>query len=162
MTDMDKNPVYLAPEIVKAARGWVGVRFHHQGRLKASEGHKGGCDCLGLLVGVAEELALKDEGGRPLTQWDVRGYGHLPDGERMRQIFGRLFKEVPSDALQQGDLLLMCFERAPQHVAIVSNHPEGGLGIIHALASARKVVEHRLDEVWRGRIVAVYRVAEAC
>lgn len=161
MTDMAIKPVYLASEIVQAARGWIDTRFHHQGRLKASMGYKGGCDCLGLLVGVANELGLQDRNGRPLAQWDERSYGHLPDGDKMRQIFELLFSEVPLDVIREGDLLLMRFERTPQHVAIVSNHPEGGLGIIHALASARRVVEHRLDEMWRGRIVAVYRVVES-
>lgn len=154
------NPVFLASEIVRAARGWVGTHFHHQGRLKASMGHGGGCDCLGLLVGVAKELELKDQKGNPLSQWDERGYGHLPDGRKMRLIFEFLFNEVPPETMREGDLLLMRFERSPQHVAIVSRHPEGGWGIIHALASARKVVEHRLDEIWRSRIVAVYRIAE--
>lgn len=158
--DIATKPVFLTSEIVKAAREWLGTQFHHQGRLRASTAHKGGCDCLGLLVGVAEELGLKDRDGRPLAHWDVRGYGHLPDGERMRHIFEQLFSEVPVDALEEGDLLLMRFERAPQHVAIVSQHPDGGWGIIHALASARRVVEHRLDEVWRDRIVAAYRVAD--
>ena len=34
--------------IVTCARSWIGTRFHHQGRLKKTQSHKGGVDCLGL------------------------------------------------------------------------------------------------------------------
>jgi hypothetical protein len=30
--------------IVACARSWIGTRFHHQGRLKKADGHKGGVD----------------------------------------------------------------------------------------------------------------------
>jgi hypothetical protein len=52
--------------------------------------------------------------------------------------------------------VLMRFEGDPTHLAIVGEHPEGGLSIIHAYAFSRKVVEHRLDEKWRSFIVAAY------
>jgi hypothetical protein len=35
---------------IAQARTWIGTPFHHQGRLKGV-----GCDCLGLIVGVAED-----------------------------------------------------------------------------------------------------------
>jgi cell wall-associated NlpC family hydrolase len=41
--------------IVTQARGWIGTPFHHQARLKGI-----GCDCLGLCVGVALELELRE------------------------------------------------------------------------------------------------------
>ena len=41
--------------IVTQARTWIGTPFHHQARLKGK-----GCDCLGLIVGVVDELGLKD------------------------------------------------------------------------------------------------------
>jgi cell wall-associated NlpC family hydrolase len=42
-------------DIVRQARTWIGTPFHHQARLKSK-----GCDCLGLIVGVVDELGLKD------------------------------------------------------------------------------------------------------
>ncbi|MBL0320066.1 MAG: hypothetical protein IPP74_12385 [Alphaproteobacteria bacterium] len=42
-------------KIISQARTWLGTPFHHQARLKGK-----GCDCLGLIVGVADELGLKD------------------------------------------------------------------------------------------------------
>lgn len=145
--------------IVVAARGWLGTRFHHQGRLKAGNGHAGGCDCLGLLVGVADELDLRSrKTGKRLTEYDMRDYGHIPDGNYLRQTLDALFHRVEAAHVMPGDILLMRFEETPQHVAIVSDHAQGGLGMIHALAAARKVVEHRLDESWAKRITNSYRI----
>ncbi len=44
----------LYEQIAAASRSWIGTAFHHQGRTKKTTGHKGGVDCLGLLVGVAK------------------------------------------------------------------------------------------------------------
>lgn len=148
----------LAQRIVTTARGWIGTRFHHQGRMKATATHSGGCDCLGLLVGIADELNIISNNNILLCNYDVKDYGHIPDGKRMQAAFGSLFDVVPTEATQPGDILLMRFDGEPQHVAIVSDYPYGGLGIIHALAAARKVVEHRLDSVWKSRIVQAYRL----
>ncbi|MGB1539877.1 MAG: hypothetical protein ACPG80_02870 [Rickettsiales bacterium] len=145
-------------QIVAAARRWVGTHFHHQGRIKAHGKEPGGCDCLGLLVGVAEELALLAKDGKGiLAQFDERDYGHIPNGAHLKVQLDALLNPVALEAMQPGDILLMRFDASPQHLAIVSDYAYGGLGIIHALASARKVVEHGLDAHWRKRIVGVYR-----
>lgn len=144
-------------EVVSAARGWIGTRFHHQGRLKASEGHSGGCDCLGLLVGVARELKLPAKNGMGLlADFDERGYGHLPDGRRLQAVLRDVLTAV--DEPRPGDVVLFRLERDPQHLAIVSDYAHGGLGLIHALAQNRRVVEHGFDALWRERVVEVYRI----
>lgn len=153
---------YCPHPIALAARGWVGTRFTHQGRMKKTETHKGGVDCLGLLVGVAEELELRvlsaEFGEVPLSRFDSRDYGHNPECYRLRDVLAAVMEVVPFSEMQPGDIVLMRLETMPQHVGIISDYAGGGLGLIHAYAAARKVVEHRLDEVWRERIVGVYRV----
>lgn len=146
--------------IAAAARSWIGTRFHHQGRMKRAGSNPGGVDCLGLLVGVAKELGLKCKQGNWLADADVCDYGHIPDGRKLKERLSCLLDEVTDpDAMQVGDILLMRFEREPQHLAIVSSHPSGGKGMIHAYASARRVTEQRLDDLWRLRIIGVYRIA---
>ena len=144
--------------IVTAAREWMGTRFHHQGRKKKQGSAPGGVDCLGLLVGVARELNLVSPQGALLAEADVQDYGHIPDGKKLQATLGTLMQEVTGSAMQAGDVLLMRFEREPQHLAIVSDHPQGGLGIIHAYAAARKVVEQRLDALWKSRVISIYRI----
>lgn len=147
----------LQAQIVAAARTWLGTRFHHQGRLKKTTEHKGGCDCLGLLVGVAGELGLTKQ-EVPLISFDRTDYGHVPDGELLKQMLSDLLQEIELEDITPGDVLLFHFEGNPQHLAIVSDYAGGGLGIIHCYAQARKVVEHCLDDKWKGRLTSAFRL----
>jgi hypothetical protein len=66
-----------------------------------------------------------------------------------------LLDPIPAAAVDVGDVLVMRFERDPQHFALVSQRTP--LHIIHAYAQAKKVVEHIVDATWRKRIVKAYR-----
>jgi len=143
--------------IVTAARGWIGTRFHHQGRIRKTESHKGGVDCLGLLAGVAAELDLRRPDGLPLIAADETNYPHQPDPKHLRACLSQLLMPIPLGGIRPGDILLLRIDESPQHLAIVSAMSDGP-GIIHAYAPARAVVEHRLDDWWRKRIEAAFRV----
>lgn len=139
--------------IVAQARTWLGTRFHHQGRVKGV-----GCDCLGLIVGVARELGLTDEQGNLLADYDQPNYSPLPDGRGLKSAVSLHLHELPSigEALP-GDVPLFRFQQDPQHVGILSILPDGALGLIHCYSNTGMVVEHRLNDTWRRMIVAVYR-----
>jgi len=147
-------------DIIQQARGWIGTRFHHQGRLKRSETQPGGVDCLGLLVGVADELNLhgvdQQTGQRiRLASLDTPFYGHRPDPRVLMAGLARVLS--PADAPCIGGVGLFRFDGAAQHVAIFSDYHAGGLGMIHAYAPARVVMEHALDAEWQARLVRAYR-----
>jgi NlpC/P60 family putative phage cell wall peptidase len=137
--------------IVTQARTWLGTPFHHQGRLKGK-----GCDCLGLIVGVAEELNLKSKEGVCFSSYDQINYSKEPDCQKLISILNRVLLEVPPTEAEQGDIGLFLCSNNPQHLAIFSNGNHG-LSIIHSEARARKVVEHRLDEEWHNRLIKVFR-----
>ena len=63
-------PVITPEDFLREARSWVGTRYVHQGRVKRNAHNLGGCDCLGLLVGVVRELRMlsdvRDSQGEPL------------------------------------------------------------------------------------------------
>lgn len=141
----------IANDIVAHARAWVGTPFHHQARLKGI-----GCDCLGLVVGVVDELGLKDANGVQLAAYDEVTYSREPDGAYLIEKLTGLLEEVPVDEARAGDLGLFKVRENPQHLAILSNF-EGALGMIHSFAPARRVVEHRLDDDWKLRILKVFR-----
>lgn len=143
--------INLQNSIVQAARGWLGTRFHHQGRLKKSDTHKGGVDCLGLLIGVAAELNL------PFSKYDETSYSHYPDTQKLRNNLASLLQEIPTANIEEGDILLLNIDGNPQHLAIVGEI-SGIPSIIHAYAPARAVVEHVFDDWWRERVVAAFRV----
>jgi len=143
--------------IVATARGWIGTRFHHQGRLKKTDSHKGGVDCLGLLAGVAAELDLRGPDGMRLITADETNYAHQPDTSYLVARLSALLTPIPPGGILPGDIVLLRIDESPQHLAIVSDIGEG-LGIIHAYALARAVVEHQLDDWWQERIEAAFRV----
>lgn len=142
--------------IVAAARGWLGTRFHHQGRLKKTDKHKGGVDCLGLLIGIAKEVDLRLPDGSPAVSLDSTDYTHHPDTEYLQQQLLRALVPIPIGGIAPGNILLLCIDGFPQHLAIVSDMLQG-LGIIHAYAPARRVVEHHFDGWWQARVQAAFR-----
>lgn len=129
-------------EVVAAARDWLGVPFLHQGRSRA------GVDCAGLVICVARGLGELPEG------YDVNGYRRAPDGSMLRECDARL---VPISGLEAGAVAMMRFSEEPQHLAFVAPYRHGGFALIHALQKSGRVVEHRLDPTWRGRIVRLFR-----
>lgn len=134
---------------VAAARGWLGTPFHHQAAVRQV-----GCDCIGLLRGVAAELGLS-QGTVGETRY--QGYSRAPDprlllrglGESLTRVEGGLAGALP------GDILLFRIDRDPQHLAIMTD-----AGMIHAYARRLRVVEHGIDDTWRARFVSAWRLPE--
>ena len=124
---------------VNAARKYLGVKFHHQGRNVA------GLDCLGLVILAARDI------GRYLE--DLKGYARTPDGDKLKKECERQLKAGDINNMKEGDILLMRFRREPQHLAIKTD-----VGIIHSYQDAGQVVEHGLDDKWLSRIKGVYKL----
>lgn len=128
---------------ILAARSCVGSPFRHQGRIPAS-----GLDCVGLIIYVASVLNLEIVGRS--------NYRKIPKRHaitRAAREFG--FREKPVSESFPGDILLLKFGKSLEHVAVLSDH-----GIIHACEKYGKVVEHKLDQTWMGRITKAYEFPE--
>lgn len=122
----------------------LGTPFRHEGRSES------GVDCYGLLI----VLGKKHDIPVPIES----GYGRRPSGLHMKRMLDLYANRVPRDAIGLADILHMKFEDEPQHLALVSSTDP--LMVIHADATAGRVVEHRLDAEWRARIRGVYRVGD--
>ena len=120
-------------QIVEAAREWIDTPFHHQARLKHV-----GVDCVGLVIGVARELALVPQ------DLDVLGYPRTPDGTSLMATMRQHMTEIDRAAMQPGDVIVVSFDRDPQHLAILCDYRHGGLSIIHAAGNTGRVIETRL------------------
>lgn len=85
---------------------------------------------------------------------DEAGYGRTPFKGLLEQCIDRqpFLTRVPREQMQAGDVLLMRFQTDPQHVAF-----HAGDTMIHAYSNVGRVVEHRIADVWRARVVHVYR-----
>lgn len=130
--------------LVAAARRHLGKPFRHHGRGPRH------FDCAGLCV-----AAYREATGREIL--DVRYYGREPHRDGLRAAVERNAGPPVEGEPQPGDVLLLRFDSNPHHLGIVGDLSYGGLSLIHASGEAGRVIEHRLDDVWRGRIVAVYR-----
>ncbi|MDA0780790.1 MAG: NlpC/P60 family protein [Rickettsiales bacterium] len=141
-------------DIVVEARSWIGTRFHHQGRVKKSSNDKGGVDCIGLILGVAEAVGITHN-GISYYNYDKREYAKVPDNDRLKLSFQKYLKEIDTADVKSGDILMFKFDKEPQHVGFVVKEKKY-INLIHCYMQARGVVEHRLDEYWKNRIVTAF------
>lgn len=132
--------------IVDVARTYLGVRWKHQGQTR------NGVDCLGLIGCVAADAGI-DNAWLTDESAEFKGYGRQPDAERIAAGCARYFDPVHG-VPGLADVLLMRFDSEPMHFGLVSAINPNYM--IHAHAFARKVVENRIDDVWRSRIVRAY------
>lgn len=131
-----------ADQIISAARACLGTPFRHQGRAPGV-----GLDCAGLGIAAAAGAGIEIQ--------DFSGYPRLPFDGMLKKMFDeqRHLKRIARIDAAPGDVLLMRIATAPQHVAILSY--DGYM--IHAYQNVGKVVEQRIDDDWRNKIIAVYR-----
>lgn len=132
---------------IACARSKVDSPFRHRARGPAK------FDCIGL---VAYALASV---GR--TVEDRKHYGRHPEKDGLLAVCEDHFGPPVSD-MQAGDVVAMSWREdadgpLTNHVGIIFDYPQGGFAIVHALASARRVVAHRLSDEWIARIDAIYR-----
>lgn len=126
-------------QIIEAARECLDTPFMHQGRLVGQA-----LDCAGVAVHVFDRVGCEVD--------QPAAYGRLPNNAMLEYWADRQPFLVRATDPQPGDILLMRFTGEPQHVAIYT-----GENLIHAYEAIGRVVEHRLDDKWRRRIVRVYR-----
>ncbi len=143
--------------IVAQARTWLGTKYHHQGRLKKSDKCSGGVDCIGLVVGIINELNICDDQGCLLSKCDRTDYSMSPQTTKLAECFSLYLDLVELADMNPGDILLFKFWQEPQHVGIVSDYPTGGLGLIHCNSTSCSVVEQPLSETWIRMITNAYR-----
>ena len=147
----------IIPDLIVAkARTWLGTPFHHQARVKGK-----GCDCLGLVIGVAKELELTDKTGRLLASHDEVTYSRQPNSSHLIDKLSSLLDKVSLENASYGDIVVFKVGRNPQHLAILSNYDNSRLwlSMIHSDVRARCVVEHRMDDEWQAKLKYVFRVS---
>lgn len=134
---------------------WVGSKFHEQASLKGV-----GCDCKGLVWGVARELKFPEADSFYATfiDYDLKRPNRIPH-DLLREGMGEVFE--PTEELRPGHVLLLSVSGKPCHMGIVSRELNGELRVVHAqIAPTDRVKETRLgallkkyqlDSVWRWR-----------
>jgi cell wall-associated NlpC family hydrolase len=133
-------------DVVAEARCWIGVKWRHQGRSRE------GVDCLGLVRQVGSALGLLD--------FDTRDYARQAADESMLWQCRELLLPVEANDWSPGDIPVMRFGNN-RHIGFFGDYLHGGLSIIHAYTSMRRVVEHRFTEDWlraqNASLIGVFR-----
>lgn len=134
----------LGPELIAAARSWLGVRWRHLGRART------GVDCIGLVL-----LAARDCG---VMLPDPAPYEREPQGPRL--VHGILQHAARVRVPRDGDVLLFRMGLYGGHVGLASTHPQhGGPAVIHAFARHGGVVcEQPMIDEFRAALVGAFRL----
>lgn len=134
-------------EIVAEARAWIGTPWRHQSCLKGA-----GVDCLHLIAGVGRNVGAP-EAARFFDNQEWHNYGREPDPAKMFAGCDALSDRIDPATALPGDALLFAIGGHPMHFGLLTDSNT----FIHAYLGARRVVEHRLDDKWRRRIIRAYR-----
>jgi NlpC/P60 family putative phage cell wall peptidase len=135
-------------EVVAEARRWLRTPFQHQARLRDVA-----VDCAGLVIGVARALGIV------APDFEVTGYPRSPDGRSMLELCDRFMRRIDVAAMQAGDVFVIRWAKDPQHLAIATDYPHGGLAMLHAYGTPDgrgEVIEHRIAPHHRRLIVQAY------
>lgn len=131
-----------AEKFVAAARRLKGSAWRHRGRKPWA------VDCVGLVVLSARDAGLQLE--------DAVGYGREPWEDRLRQELRARFGEPDSKA-RVGNIALIRWNKGePSHMAVIGDHPDGGLTLIHA-SNLHGVVECSLRGTYAEAVIETYR-----
>ena len=135
--------------VVAEARTWIGTPFHHQASLKGI-----GCDCIGLVVGVARALGLP-EADRFANDPRFRGYARTPVPWSLLAACKEYLDEIDAEARQPGDVAQFTFASEPMHFGIISARAPDY--VIHGYQRVGCVVENAARaRFWR--CLRVYRL----
>ncbi|MBY6199849.1 C40 family peptidase [Maritalea mobilis] len=142
-----------APEIVTAARGWLGTPYLHQASCRGA-----GTDCLGLILGLWRDRfgALPEPVPGYTQDWSEAGRE-----ERLWQAARRHMTEKPAAEAAPGDVLLFRMRAGcvAKHMGVQAEAAPGRASFIHAW-SGHGVVETRLTGPWARRVVARFAFPE--
>jgi cell wall-associated NlpC family hydrolase len=125
--------------VVEVARSMVGTPWRHQGR-NATIGKWGGIDCAGLIVLTGRAAGVLPEDA------ELRGYRRSPDGRTMIALLSKWGTRVSEPRPGDVAALVVRGAQVPQHLGIISELPDGRLGLIHACARHRRVVENSIGD----------------
>ena len=128
-------------QLVSQARSYLGVPYRHHGRCRK------GLDCIGLFVACAEDLGIQ--------VWDDLTYTLKVNPKHLLAGLGQYTEKDVRPILSPGRMALMQFsgEAGITHTALITDK-----GLLHAYNKRRSVVEHRINDQWKKRIIRTYRI----
>lgn len=144
----------LRRRIVAEARSWQGTPFLEQASVKGR-----GCDCKGLVVGVAREIGLAEAESLHARMCDY-DLGRI-DPALLKAGLAATLCPVAIDKAKAGDVLLCRVNGSPAHLAFLTEPPPVGPGLRAALdPSPRRSAELQGGKAVHTQIVSRAQVKE--
>lgn len=133
------------------AKEWADekVRYRHRGITRR------GCDCTGLLIGIANELGY-------LRNYKLRNYKldwnlHSGSGTFLIDELEKFGCEIPNNEIGVGDIAVFEFGRCLSHAGIMINI--NSKSFVHIFYEARKCRYGILrNSIWSKRWITTYRL----
>jgi len=114
-------------------------------------------DCLGLLMGVARELALPSVAGGYLADYDYTEYSKIPSSSLLIAELERHLKPVPVSEITKNNILLFKIDGNAQHLAI-SGVEDGRIMLVHSYMQARKVIINSFENPWTSNLIKAFKI----
>ena len=128
-----------ANEIIKEASQWIGTPFHPQGRQKNI-----GCDCIGLIIGIAKVIGAISLTGALWDECDVTNYNCMCDSKLLIDLLPKHFHII--NDCSYGDMLVIEISENQYHVCLVSDN--NSRKIIHTCSTIGRVLEQKMPYSW--------------
>jgi NlpC/P60 family putative phage cell wall peptidase len=136
----------MRPDVVAAARSWIGTPYHHQASLKGV-----GCDCLGLLRGVWREIVGEEPDHAPPYTPD---WAEASGRELLTEAAGRYLVPIAGTAFGGGDVLVFRWRpHLPAKHCAIATGPDA---MVHAHEGA-SVAEVAVAPWWDRHLAAIFR-----
>lgn len=126
------------------------VPYRHRGTTRR------GCDCTGLLIGIARELGF-------LKNYELRKYPrdwnkHAGAGNQVIEELEKFGRKISKKQATAGDIAVMFFGKCPAHCGVIINDE---LMMVHALSTNKCCMFGILKlSMWRSRWRETYRLDE--
>lgn len=130
-------------QVVAVARGWVGTPFHWGQSAKGI-----GCDCKGLIRGIARDL------GRPEAETVAGATEDYRKVQPRRLMAGMAELFDPVTEARPGDLLLIQLGGKPMHLSVYCG--EGRMVHTYAKGPGR-VIEVPMGKAWWHAVNSIWR-----
>lgn len=132
-------------KIISLTKNWIGTPYHHQQSLKQK-----GCDCLGLVRGIYEELYQIPT--NPITPYS-KDWADVTKKETLINAAKDHLIASSVSTMKPGDVLIFRFKKwmVAKHTGILVSPTT----MVHAIEGA-PISEVHLGNWWRRRIAAVF------
>lgn len=120
----------LQKRFTNKALEWVGLKvpYLHRGVTKL------GCDCTGLIIGIARDLGFL--GKYELRMYPIDWNIHSGAGNYIIEELIKVADEIPKSSAVEGDILVFRFAKCLAHVGILVNRRNGKF--IHSYVDSKK------------------------